>query len=245
MSNLTPKAQELVLATRDALRPSAADRERVAQTLAPLLGTAVAGASALSTTSAAAKATVVKILAGLVGFGVVGGALVLALRSEAPPAATPAAAPVEPLLSVSTKPAPVASTKPPPAAPTAETPAAEAPRTSTPTVQRTRSANEPHDASPPTDSLPQEVSILSRASSALHSGRPAAALTALAEHQRKFPRGALAEERTAARIQALCALGRTTEAQAELARLARVSPNSPLEAHARKACGLASTKKKE
>ena len=79
----------------------------------------------------------------------------------------------------------------------------------------------------------KRVAILSRASAELRSGRPAAALAALADHQKRFPSGVLAEERTGARIQALCALGRTTEAKAELARLARTSPSSPYESRAR------------
>jgi hypothetical protein len=85
--------------------------------------------------------------------------------------------------------------------------------------------------------LAQEVAILSRAGTELHAGRPAAALEVLDEHQRKFPRGVLTQERGAARIQALCALGRMKEARAGLARLARAFPGSPHVARARKACG--------
>jgi hypothetical protein len=94
------------------------------------------------------------------------------------------------------------------------------------------------------DRLAQEVAILSRAGTELHSGRAAAALRALDEHQKKFPAGLLTQERTAARIQALCALGRMTEADAELARLARSSPESPHEARARQACGSRLKRKK-
>jgi hypothetical protein len=86
------------------------------------------------------------------------------------------------------------------------------------------------------DGLGEEVALLSRAETELHAGRPAKALLALAEHQRKFPRGALAEERTAARIQALCALGRSDEANAQLRQLSHISPNSALEERARQAC---------
>jgi hypothetical protein len=69
------------------------------------------------------------------------------------------------------------------------------------------------------DSLSEEVAILSRAETELHSGRPEAALKTLSEHERRFPRGILKEERIAARIQALCALGRGSEANGLLARL--------------------------
>ena len=252
MSSLTPKARKLVQAGRDALRPSAEDRERVALTLAPQLGAALAGeaASAVSPASAAAKATVAKILAGVVGLGVAGGALVFALRSEIPPAASSAVVPPERSRAAPAKPPPVlASPKPPaladqapadqaPADDTAVDEAPEAHGTATSAAQH-NSVSEPPNGSTSEDGLAQEVAILSRASSALHSGRPAAALMALAEHQQKFPRGILTQERTAARIQALCALGRTTEARAELARL---SSKSPLKARARQACGLAPEK---
>jgi hypothetical protein len=91
--------------------------------------------------------------------------------------------------------------------------------------------------------LAAEVAILSRAGAELHNGRAAAALKTLDEHQRKFPSGLLAQERASARIQALCALGRVKEAETELGRLSRLSPQSPHEARAREACGSALKKK--
>ena len=84
------------------------------------------------------------------------------------------------------------------------------------------------------DRLAQEVALLSRAQAALRSGKPAVALEALNEHERKFGNGLLAEERMAARAQALCALGRNAEADAQLAQL---SPNSLHGQSARQACG--------
>jgi len=111
-------------------------------------------------------------------------------------------------------------------------------------VPRAEASHEQPPVAPrPTDRLAEEVAILSQASAALHGGRPAAALKALDEHRRKFPRGALLQERASARIQALCALGRMKEARSELLRLARTSPNSPHVVRARKACGAAVTEK--
>jgi hypothetical protein len=86
------------------------------------------------------------------------------------------------------------------------------------------------------DALSEEVAILSRAETDLYGGRAESALKALDEHERRFGHGVLEEERTAARIQALCALGRTAEADTELARLARISPKSPHAEHSRQAC---------
>jgi len=91
---------------------------------------------------------------------------------------------------------------------------------------------------PAQDRLAQEVALLARATSDLHAGRAANALKVLDEYQRQFPKGLLTEERRAARAQALCALGRQSEAQAELARLA---PQSPAAARAKQVCETHST----
>lgn len=222
MAELKPEAEKLVQATREALRPTEADRERVFAALLPQLGAAGlgdGGASGAAQASSTAKATLLKISTGVVGLGVAGGGLFLALRSEPLPAETAVPAPAKPVpTSAPIEPAPE---KVAPVAPEPE-----------PTQQRTPAASRS------ADNLAKEVAILSRASAELRAGRPAAALKALEEHQREFPGGMLAQERTAARIQALCALGRTKEARSELARLSRSSPNSPHEARARKACGF-------
>lgn len=86
--------------------------------------------------------------------------------------------------------------------------------------------------------------LLSRASAELHAARPAAALEALDEHERKFPKGVLRQERAAARVKALCALGRLEEARAELARLTRAAPGSPHAARAAEACASTPREKK-
>jgi hypothetical protein len=92
----------------------------------------------------------------------------------------------------------------------------------------------------PRDRLAQEVAILSRAASYLEAGRAADALRAIEEHQRKFPNGVLKEERYAARVQALCALGRRDEAAGDLALLSRLAPDSPQVARARQSCAAPS-----
>jgi RNA polymerase sigma-70 factor (ECF subfamily) len=81
--------------------------------------------------------------------------------------------------------------------------------------------------------LAEEVAILSRAETELHAGRYQGALRVLEEYERKFHNGKLAQERAAARILALCGLGRTTEANAALARLSRGSLHAGT---AREAC---------
>jgi TolA-binding protein len=223
---LTPEAAELVRAGREALRPSDADRERVLGALLPRLGggPGAEGANTPSTAPAAAGGTIAKAIAALVLISVAGAGLFFALRKEPPPTRPIATAPVAS--------APV----PAPVEPVPERAPSVAPRTE-PAEKRAPVAPSP------ADSLGREVAILSQASAELHAGRPAAALKALDEHRQKFPRGVLAQERSSARIQALCALGRIEEAQAELARLARTSPKSPHVARARKACGPRLTQK--
>jgi hypothetical protein len=228
LSRLTPEAEQLVRAGRAALRPNDGDRERVFHALVPQLGGSLGaeGTSAASNAPAAAGGTVAKAAALLVAISVAGAGIFVALHSEAPPARPAATAPV------------TMNTVPPGPVDQVTESAPFAAR------QAQRSEEKRAPAAPrAVDSLAEEVAMLSQASTELHAGRPAAALTALDEHRRKFPRGALAEERTSARIQALCALGRMNEAQAELARLARISPNSPHLARARKACGSGPTQK--
>ena len=228
MSRLNPKAEELVRAGRSALRPTDADRERVFQALQPRLGGDLGpeGTDGLSTAAASANVTIAKLTAAIVAMSVVGAGMFVMLRTEAPPASPAATASVAPGAA--------------PQRPVDQVP--ESPPFAVPQAQPSDEKRAP--AAPrPADNLAEEVALLSQASADLHAGRPAAALTVLDEHGRKFPHGVLVQERTSARVQALCALGSMNEAQAELARLARTSPNSPHLARARKACGSGTTQK--
>jgi hypothetical protein len=218
LSDLSPKAEDLVGAARAALQPSEADRQRVLEALMPQIGgTPDAGVPAASSATAAVRGVVMKALAVLAGLGVVGGVSFFVLRPQPRPAA--------PIIEPPAAPAPALT-------PVIVEPQRELDLPQAPAVKKTRTV--PRSA----DSLAQEVAILSRASTELHAGRPAAALAALADHQNKFPNGVLIEERRAARVQALCALGRNQEAKAELVQLARIAPNSPHAARVRKACGF-------
>jgi RNA polymerase sigma-70 factor (ECF subfamily) len=81
------------------------------------------------------------------------------------------------------------------------------------------------------------MALLSEAQKALSAGQPERALQFLDEHARTFPRGTLAEERTAARIVALCKLGRVAKARSEAAAFLQRLPDSPLSERVRAACG--------
>jgi hypothetical protein len=219
MADLNSKARALVQAGQSALRPKPADRERVEAALRARLGPeALPYANGISHV---VSATAWKVVTGVaIGVCVVG---VWTLRdlprtpdvqarnrspvAEAPSAISPSHAPAE----LPLRAAPL--TAPNESAPAAVTSSKAAPGAR--------------------DRLAREVALLSQATLELRASRAAAALKILGEHQRKFPNGALSEERRAAKAQALCMLGRVSEGRAELARL---TPHSPAAAHAEEVC---------
>lgn len=169
------------------------------------------GATALSSVGSARPVTRARwpfVSGAIVGAGLIGGALLFSSK-PAPSVATPAATIAASLV----VPAPLVA---PTFEPTAVAPVSPSPAPAEPPAPSSR---------PAPDRLAQEVAFLERATSALHAGRAANALKILDEYQRKFPSGLLGLERGAARAQALCALGRPSEARAELARLPSQSPS--------------------
>ncbi|HEV8244797.1 MAG TPA: hypothetical protein VGP93_03480 [Polyangiaceae bacterium] len=226
MTALSPKARALVQAGRSALRATAADRERVEAALSARLGpSSVPPETGVARFAGRAGWHVVSGAA--IGVGLVGGALLLALRpgaSAAPAAPTALTAPsaANGPSSRAPTPAPSSLVAPAPVATPSVAAASDAPASPSP--------REP-------DRLAQEVTLLSRATSALRAGRAAEALKALDEHQRRFPGGALSEERHAAKAQALCVLGRVSEGRIELSHL---TPRSPTAARAKQVCDSAS-----
>jgi len=238
MSDLSLGGKALVQAGRKADRPSDADRARVLAALRARLGdAAVLASGAAQVPLATGAATAVR--SKLVRWGWVGptAALVAGAWWFVPRAGHEGGKPVPaPSVSVPTAAAAAVSAAPEVAPGLGATEAANGP-TRSPTADAASRPVDTQKVLPRSgDGLAEEVALLSRAETELRAGRPAKALLALAEHQRKFPRGALAEERTAARIQALCALGRNDEANAQLRQLMHISPNSAHEERARQAC---------
>lgn len=224
MKDLGPDARALVRAGRAAGRPSAADRERNFEALRERLGDAAFMDDASHLPLRAARTLPTTAALAGVGVAVIAGALFFALRDRSEPS-RPAAAPMNvPALPIPSTFRAAPSAPPVPAASPETSAAPQAPAAPTPPAARR------------TSTLSLEVAILSRAASSLRAGRPAEALKAVDEHQSKFPNGLLVEERRAARAQALCALGRRSEAEADLARL---SSSSPQAVRARKACASA------
>ena len=231
MSDLSPELKQLVLAGRSASRPSDADSARILAALRERLGDAVAaGAEAGQAAAGSSSGFLFGKMAGIgvAGLVVVGGLWFFAARNHQVVSSEPQAFP-----SVAATPSaeaawvPSAATSSAPVAPLLDPAVASSLDKVDRTDARTSASHHARD------SLSEEVAILSRAETDLHSGKPAEALKLLNEHERKFGNGLLTEERIAARVQALCALGRTAEADAQLARL---SPKSLQGEQARQAC---------
>ncbi|HEY8944501.1 MAG TPA: hypothetical protein VIM73_09570 [Polyangiaceae bacterium] len=87
-----------------------------------------------------------------------------------------------------------------------------APRAAEPSAKAVTPASKPRNATP-VDSEALELRLLQRARSAIARGDHAAALTAVTEHQRRFPSGRFREECEALGIKALAGLGRGEHAQ--------------------------------
>lgn len=85
-------------------------------------------------------------------------------------------------------------------------------------------------------SLEQETLALAAIQRALRDGRPAAALALLDEEKRIARGGVLRAERSAARVFALCDLGRANEARALAQRFLVSHANSPLSKRVRESC---------
>jgi hypothetical protein len=86
------------------------------------------------------------------------------------------------------------------------------------------------------NTLGAELALVRGAQDALRDHDATAALTLLDRHAAQFPFGVLREERSAARVLALCALDRIDAARDEAARLLRSAPSSPQVARVRASC---------
>lgn len=200
------------------------------------LGTSAAGLSAAGTTAtaggalAAIKASPVGawLVAGLVGGTAVSGVAVLGDPSPQHPATPALSAPSAP------------STQHPPrprALDTTPNPEIEAPNTEIEATARAnardaarvaRAASAPPVRSPEPSPISAELALLQDAQRTLASGDARGALASLDAHARRFPNGALAAERSGARVFALCQLGKTGEAVEVARAFLRSAPTSPL-----------------
>lgn len=233
MKPLDDEGRRLIADVSAADRPAAGADSRIWEALAsrldaPLSPVAEAAKSALETQVAgavaaqAAQATLgAKLLLSIVASSVLvaGGAVwytTRALPPAEPRARIEAPAAVRPDV---TQAAPAVLAQPtatdPPA--TSAAPADDATSSSARAASSRRASN-----------LLAETELLAAAQRALNGGSPARALELLDRHRTRFHRGALAPERDAARVLALCALGREAQAERERQRFVRNWPDSPL-----------------
>jgi hypothetical protein len=84
--------------------------------------------------------------------------------------------------------------------------------------------------------LSLEARALSGVQRAVREGRSTEALALLDQQDRDFPQGELRQERVAARVVALCAAGKASEARALAASFLARAPRSPLAARMRTIC---------
>jgi hypothetical protein len=236
---LSPKARALIEAHRHARRPTAADRERVTAALRARLGTRALPLEA----SLRNRLITAGQLRSATAFGVcvVGSVLFLARRPSmtSAPAAQMRS---KPALATPTETTTAASSEPAISAISAVSGEAAAipPLKTAPFAPRHSPAR--RAAPPGSDTLAQEVALLSSATGQLASGQAERALVALEEHQRRFSAGVLSDERNAAMARALCRLRRFSEGGAALALLAR---GTPLAARAKEDCESASSRREK
>lgn len=86
------------------------------------------------------------------------------------------------------------------------------------------------------DRLLEETEALAQVQAALDRKEPGAAMDLLNQQRRDFPKGQLAEERSAALVLALCAAGRTLEAEQARTKFLLEHPKSPLTKRVSKSC---------
>jgi len=233
---LSPKARALIQAHRDAHRPTAADRDRVAAALRERLGVAVLPLNASSQPRAGWTAWQRRSATAL-GVGAVASVLFFARR---PGTAMEVASPPSPLQSRPLDAQLSANSPAPTEKPSSASEPTVPPRAKLAAPLKPRSAPSSRGGTTPAqDSLAQEVRLLSRATSQLNSGQAGLALATLDEHQRQFSQGVLSDERNAAKARALCSLQRFAEATSTLALL---TPGTPLAARVKEDCDAASSR---
>jgi len=221
-ANLGQQARALIEATRGAYEPTASNRAQVRWRVESALAAAAKASGAPRW-----RRPLVGVLAAAGVLGGVGGAAALVWRAER----TTSSAPVPPpAASAAARPGTIAGA----AAPAVEvaTPASTtAPRGAAPS---TAARPAPRGRAPA--ELSAETALIASAQAATNRGQAERALALLDEYDRRFERGALAEERAAARVFALCTAGRHAAARGEAARFLERWPRSPQAARVRRAC---------
>jgi hypothetical protein len=207
--------------------------------LPPALGLAVAtgsgsaAAAAAAASGASASGGVLKLIAILTLLGAVGGGAAYAVHTKANTHVSTQSAPMSPLPAPAAPQPMVTSPDLRQVAPL-ETTTTLAPAKPPPA----RRAASPAPLSAPSASdgnLDQELSLMTRAHSAIAAHDPGSAIAALNEHAARFPKGQFAEEREALRIVVNCATG-SAGARAKAEQFLRARPKSTLAARIHQEC---------
>lgn len=231
MTKLDPEAKQLIELARGGEGPGPLARSRLRGALLARIGAGVAISSVTSRPAAARGAAsygtsplaiIAKIGAAAVLAGGIGGVVLARSHTTATPTQDPA-----PMRST----APVQASEP--AHRNADAPAPrQAPTPSA--VPPTSAVRARQTAGPPT--LEAETRGLRSTLADLRDGRADRALASLDAQIARFPKGVLAEERSEARIMALCAVDRTDEAREAAARFLAEYPRSMLAGRVRASC---------
>jgi hypothetical protein len=222
---MDPAARELLDRARHAHDATDSDRARVRRKLAlRVAGTAAAGGG-LAKASVLGSSALMKVMVPVALALVIGGYIVH--QRTSPRALPPPSFPVPITVPTTEQVAPLPTVAPT----TIET---EAPPPIVPTVAI-------HAAKPPppvatASDLEAETKLLADAQGAIQRSDFGAALAKLDEHAKAFPSGALAEERDAARVVALCGAGRTVDAQTLAKSFLAHHPRSPLAPRVKSSC---------
>ena len=241
MKHLSPEARRLFELARQEDEPENETLWRVERSLAGRLasGVGVTALSALWTKTATGILMSTKWIGVTV---VVGAASVVGIRAMQSPALKSTAATV-----VHGKPAALAASGPREIASPSAVVAEDAPiddrpaaresavnrNLARPTSNASITAVEPLE---PPDRLREETHALRMAQQALRAGNAERALMLLDDQDRTFQPGQLQEERSAARVLALCQGGRVDQARTEAARFEQRWPRSALLARIRSSC---------
>ena len=248
MTELDASARAMLKAARHGYDPTPDDHERVKAALVPALAGArgptpadIAQSSPAAATTAG-SVTLAKLVAGGVMIGAVGfgGGYAVGQKAvpEPPvPATHPAASP--PRSDLTNPAAPARAAAPPAASPDDEADLDDdgAPRRASARQPRSRPAT-PKKAPEGESTLGEEVTLLRRAQRSLREGDPAGSLALLDWMKERYPSGTLAEERTVARVLALCGAGKATQAQALAKRFLAKHPGSVHAARLRASCAF-------
>ncbi len=244
MKDMSPDLRRLLDDARSVDDPTAADRDRVRAALVAGLAsgagsTAVAGGGKLGLMG---RLGIVALVGALLAGGVWWFASSTSSSEESAPVEVSRLEPAAPPAAVreGVKGWSERATEPPAAEPEQPAAAADAsaplaPADAAPQIVSSRAVR-PKPKMRDAAQLAEEARLLRDAETARRGGDVGLATQRLDEHRRRFPRGALATEREAARILVLCDAGRAAEAKKLAARFLRRYPRSPLADRVRSAC---------